>query len=242
MSNVSEASNEAVRKPWYKRTWVIVFIILFFVFIYMFSVVAFYVYDVLKTDYMNDLNSPEISEEEAIRVVEGSGNNYWTGASEPMITIVQFSDFACPYCKESFPNIREISNIYKDEVKLIFRDFPVIAEQSESLAMAGRCAGEQGLFWIMHDKLFLSQGISERQEILSLAAQIGLDLERFIECFDTNKYAQAVIEDYEDAYSLGITGTPTWFINGLRLEGNVPYDVFIEIIEAILQDEQTAKE
>lgn len=204
-------------------------------FSFMLSVIGFFVYDVLKTDYMNDLKA-NIPTEDLTSTIEGSDSNYWTGTSNAGITIVEFSDFACPYCRESFPKIREISKLYKDDVKIIYRDFPVIAEYSEDLAMAGRCAGEQGLFWVMHDKLFLNQGISTASDIISLSGQIGADQKRFELCFNNKKYSTSIKKDYDDGVRLGITGTPTWFINGVKIEGNIPYDILVKIIESILEE------
>ena len=137
-------------------------------------------------------------------------------------------------CKESFPKIREISTKYKDDVKIIFRDFPVVTEYSIDLAMASRCAGEQGLFWVMHDKLFLNQGISQKNEIFELAKQIGADVGKFQNCFDNQKYSEDIYQDIKDGEALELEGTPTWFINGNKISGNIPYNIFIQIVEELL--------
>ncbi len=231
-------SNVTPRKIWYKKWWVLILLALFLLFAFMLSVIGFFIFDVLKTDYLND-TSTSIPVEELNKYIKGTDNNYWLGTNKPAITIVEFSDFACPYCKETFPKIREISQKYKNEVKIIFRDYPIISPQSEYLALAGRCAGEQGLFWVMHDKLFLNQGISETEEIFDLASQIGVDQNRFKTCFNNENHSEDIQRDYDDGVRLGITGTPTWFINGTRIEGNIPYNVFIDIIENILKNNIT---
>ena len=123
---------------------------------------------------------------------------------------------------------------YKDDIKVIYRDFPVVSGYSADLSLAARCAGEQGLFWMMHDKLFINQGVNSNDGLLSLAAQIGADTGRFKTCIDNKKYLTDIEKDFSDGQELGIKGTPTWFINGSKIEGNIPYDIFVQIIESII--------
>jgi len=199
---------------------------------------CFYIFDLIKNK-----NSKTIDENKILAQLEQyktdtedktitGTDNYWLGAAKPKITIVEFADFNCPYCLNSFSNIREISLKYKDSVKIIFRDFPV-RENSVDLALAGRCAGEQGLFWIMHDKLFANQGKFEINQLPELANQIGADVNKFTECLESEKYISKINKDYADGKSLEITGTPTWFINGYKIEGDIPHDLFIQIIEEL---------
>lgn len=226
------------KKPWYKKGWAITLVIILALFLLMLSVIGYFIYDVIKNDYLNE-NSMPLAEEDLGALIAGSDSNYWIGTNKPLITIVEFADFSCPYCQESFSKIREISKKYNNDVKIIFRDYPVVSDGSSDLAMAGRCAGEQGLFWVMHDKLFLNQGISEISELFNLAAQIGVDQTRFEKCFNNKKYAKEIEKDFADGAKLEITGTPTWFINGERVEGNIPYNIFISIIEKIIADNST---
>ena len=110
-----------------------------------------------------------------------------------------------------------------------------LRENSEKLAMAARCAGEQGLFWLMHDKLFQNQGIKSDSDITELAKQIGTDISKFNNCLNSNKYIQQIQKDFSDGTDLEVKGTPTWFINGNKLEGDIPLSVWEEIIGKILQ-------
>lgn len=167
--------------------------------------------------------------------IENEGN-YWMGASNPKITIVEFSDFTCPFCKNSYPTIRDIILKYNKDVKLIYRDYPIKQEYAADLAMAGRCAGEQGLFWPMHDKLFQNQGVSAKEDIFRLANQIGVNAEKFKTCFEEKKYLPLIQKDYADATDLEIKGTPTWFVNGYKIEGDVPKDVWEKIINELLKN------
>lgn len=162
-------------------------------------------------------------------------DSYWIGAAKPKVTIIEFADFSCSMCDNSFPNVREISSKYKNDVKIIFKDFPAVSSYSTDLALAARCAGEQGLFWPMHDKLFINQGLSKETELVEMARQIGASTTRFITCFEKKKYATQINQDYEDGKTLKVEGTPTWFINGTKVEGDIPRTTFINIIENLLK-------
>jgi len=221
-------------KPWYKKWWGIG--IFFLVFIFLSAIFAFLL---LVMDIRQDAGSGQsthlLASAKMPAKIIGTEKNYWTGSADPKITIVEFGDFACHYCQKSFSKIREISRNNSKNIKFIFRDYPVISEFSPRLALAARCAGEQGLFWVMHDKLFLNQGIKDDENVLSLFSQIGGDQERFQACYKNNKYLPDVEKDLLDGQALSISGTPTWFINGQRLEGDVPYEYFINLINNILK-------
>lgn len=223
-------------KKWYKKWWGIIIIILGILF---FSLIIAFGFLLLNLESLN-LNQGGLTENNNINkaeneLINGSANNYWLGSANPKITIVEFGDFACSQCQESFPTIREIGEKYKNDVKIIFRDYPVISENSASLALAARCAGEQGLFWPMYDKLFLNQDTSASQ-INEMAVQVGANLTNFKNCINSQKYMPNIQKDFEDGQELGIAGTPTWFINGIMVEGNIPYNDFVKAIEEILNN------
>ncbi len=101
--------------------------------------------------------------------------------------------------------------------------------------MGARCAGEQRSFWLMHDKLFQNQNqIKTNEDVLNIAKSINLDIIKFENCINSDKYKQYIQKDFDDASALDIKGTPTWFINGNRIEGNLPMDAWEEIINKIL--------
>jgi len=162
-----------------------------------------------------------------------AGDHYWLGADKAKITIVEFGDFACPACQKTFFTIREISLKYKNDIKFIWRDYPIVHDYSVLLALAGRCAGEQGLFWPMHDKLFPNQGVNTADQLFILANQIGADATRFNDCLIKQKYLPQIQKDLSDGQAFGNTGTPTYFINGYKIAGDIPYDVFVKIIEGL---------
>lgn len=168
-------------------------------------------------------------------------NNYWLGTTTPRLTIVEFADFACSYCKNSYYTIREIGIKYGDSVKIIFKDFP-LHNDSLDLAMAARCAGEQkllsaqeGLFWPMHDKLFSLQGQFATTSLPDLAVSIGADANLFKNCLENKKYLNDIKKDYLTGVDLGVSGTPTFFFNGYKLVGEIPKDKFEEIIKQFLK-------
>lgn len=218
-------------KPWYKKWWGVLALLMLMLFVSLIFAFAFIFFNTNSTALTNTnlLNTQKMPEQ-----VLGTDKNYWLGSANPKITIVEFADFNCHYCKKSFPKIREISQVYNKDIKYIFRDFPLISEFSAQLALSARCAGEQGLFWVMHDKLYLNQGISTDQEILNLFKQIGGNEAKFSACYDSKKYLPEIEKDLTDGQTLNITGTPTWFVNGQRLEGDVPYEYFINLISNIL--------
>jgi protein-disulfide isomerase len=222
-------------KHWYKKWWGVLLIIIGTFVLISLTAFGFAVYDIMKNGSLNQipLDKKNNLNEKDIKKIEGEGN-YWIGSANPKITIVEFSDFACPYCKSSFSKIREIGLKYKNEIKYIYRDMP-LHEESTDLAMAARCAGEQGLFWPMHDKLFQNQGVKTENELLELANQIGADKNKFKICFEGKKYLPLIQKDYLDGEELKITGTPTWFINGGRASGDLPMKAWEEIIGELLQ-------
>ena len=181
-----------------------------------------------------------ITENDISKAITGNGSNYYLGAEDAKLTIVEFADFSCPYCKKSFSKIREISTTYKTDIKYIFRDLPIISDQSIDLALAARCAGEQDKFWQMHDQLFINQGVKERNEIFKLAQKVSLDINKFQHCFDGKKYLPQIQQDYVDAQTLGVdnTGTPVWFFNGQLVTGSIPDETFDQIINQLLSNNQ----
>jgi len=223
-------------KKWYKKrgNWLLLLALLFLSLIFAFF---FYLYGLINTEEWQRSQITQVKptiDEAAIEKI--TKDSYWMGTSSPKVTIIEFGDFSCSSCKKSFYTIREIGLKYKDDVKIVFKDYPIISENSPTLASAARCAGEQGqgFFWSMYDKLFTYQGVTDKQKIVELAKRAGVNISRFNACFDNNKYQAKIGQDYQDGNSLQINGTPTWFINGIKIEGNIPYDYFVQIIESLI--------
>ncbi len=157
------------------------------------------------------------------------------GPAEAPVTIVEFADFECPYCVQVLPTLARLQATYRDEVRLVFRQFPLrsIHRFAQQAAEASLCAWEQDKFWEMHDVMFANQRALGRADLKATAAQLGLDSTQFNACFDSGKFADRVAADFDAARRLGLTGTPAFFINGRFLSGAQPY----EAIAAIVDDE-----
>lgn len=165
--------------------------------------------------------------------IEGA-NNTWNvfGAKEPLITIVEFSDFTCPYSHDVFPTVRALMLRYQDIIQFIYRD-RTPTERSAILALAAHCAGEQGKFWAMHDKLFQYQSSSlgtNLDELNILAESVNLNLLNFQQCLASKKYLEKIKTNVADSLKLEANGTPTFFINGQKYEGALSEETFEQII------------
>jgi protein-disulfide isomerase len=165
--------------------------------------------------------------------IEALGNPSM-GSNDPIMTIVEFSDFNCPYCAIIHPIIKEFVLEYPEKVKVIFRDFPLSGNQA---AMAANCAFEQGRFWEMHDKLFANQKNLSETIIKQIADEMRLEMDSFNNCYDNQKYEQNIQKDLAVGIKAGVEGTPTLFINGQRFPGVMPEDVLKQILYAIEQGE-----
>lgn len=155
------------------------------------------------------------------------------GPREAPVTIVEFSDFHCPFCKTVVGTLKQITAQYGDRVRWVFRDFPIAALHPEAQLAheAARCAGEQGKFWQYHDVLFDRSPVSAPAALRDLALLSGVEAGRFNQCLSSNKYRAAVNADIETGVQLGITGTPTFFINGALFVGNQPLAEFQRVID-----------
>jgi len=161
------------------------------------------------------------------------------GDKNAPITIIEFSDFECPFCErfysQTLPLIKK-NYIDTGKAKLVYRDFPLsFHPNAQKAAEAAECAGEQGKYYEMHDLLFekgVSGGINAFKQY---AKDLGLDITKFNECLDSGKYAVEVQKDFRDGQSYGVSGTPTFFINGIEVVGAQPYSVFEQIIEQELK-------
>ncbi len=153
------------------------------------------------------------------------------GNPDARLVIVEFGDFYCPLCAQEFSIIRELMNRHQDGLKFIYRNFPTQGDNSVMAAAASLCANEQGKFWAMHDKLFLTVDKSFTADIVRhLAQQSGADLQQYDNCVKSKKYEAQILEDWQDALNLEVRGTPTFFVNGSKLEGVVKLADWEQII------------
>ncbi len=155
------------------------------------------------------------------------------GAEKASVTIVKFEDFQCPFCKTVQPTFNDLLKKYDGKVRVVHKDLPLeaIHPQAHQAAEAARCAGQQGKFWEYHDKLYADSPKLGAEELKSAAKDVGLNVPSFEQCFTSGKYRGVVQKDVNDGAQLGLTGTPTFFINGRELSGAQPLEAFSAIID-----------
>lgn len=160
------------------------------------------------------------------------------GSPTATVQIVEFVDFECPYCRESFPIIRALAAEYGDRIHYVWRNFPIVSLHPQSIAAAeaAACANEQGKFWAYHDRLFQNQEQLTSESLRAYALSVGVTLPAFDRCVSERRYQQFIRDDMADGQALGVRGTPTWFINGVKVEGTIPADNFRQVIEELLAE------
>jgi protein-disulfide isomerase len=157
------------------------------------------------------------------------------GPDHALVTIVEFSDFQCPYCAKQAPAIAHVRQKYKDDVRIIYRHLPMHFHINAALAAeAAVAAADQGKFWEMHDQIFGHFGKLSRADLEGFAEAIHLDMDRFKAALDDRRYHDVVIAEGADAIALGVDGTPTTFINGIPLVGSHDADHLDAVIDAQL--------
>jgi len=160
------------------------------------------------------------------------------GPANAPITLIEYSDFECPYCKRHFETVNQIKAEYKDKVRIVFRHFPLdFHPNAQKAAEASECAADVGgndAFWKMHDKIFTAEDITVAG-LKNLAKEIGLNEGKFNECLDSGKMANVVLAQADEATTFGVQGTPANFINGQEVTGGArPFADFKSAIDSIL--------
>jgi protein-disulfide isomerase len=168
----------------------------------------------------------------APRVEVKSAGHPEIGGKEAPVTIVEFSDFQCPFCGRAEPTLKQVRDKYGDKIRLVYLDFPLgIHDHAIDAASAGRCAGEQGKFWPYHDAMFADQSKLKSDDLKADAKKLGLDTAKFNDCLDKGKYKTAIEADMAQGRDLGVDGTPAFFINGRPLTGAQPFEKFQSTID-----------
>ena len=154
------------------------------------------------------------------------------GSANAPVTIIEFSDFECPFCGHAVETLAQVEKAYGDKVRVVFRDYPLFSHRTaKRAAEAAHCADEFGKFWEMHDRLFSKGGPLNDADLYRFATQAGIDRQKFDACLTSGKYKEAWKPSLDEGNRVGITSTPSFFINGRLIVGAAGFDVFSKIID-----------
>jgi len=165
------------------------------------------------------------------------------GPESAPVTIVEFSDFECPYCGGLYPTLKQVEKNYPQQVRIVYRQFPLanIHPHAMKAAEASLCANEQKKFWEFHDSMFSNQSELSVPDLKQRAVDLKLDTQAFNQCLDSGRHNAAIQADIQEGARNGVSGTPALFINGRLLSGNQPYAEIRDVIEDELQRKGASK-
>lgn len=225
-------------KHWYQKWWGILTILILLLIASSIGAAGIYVYNQALAINQEKAQAAAQAQYQSERQLLELGSSYFLGTSTPKITIIEFSDFACPYCQASFQTVEDLGVKYKNDIKIIFRNF-LGHDDSLDLATAAACAGAQNKFWEMHDQLFAQQGKITKTDYPQIAQEIGLNVNSFNTCLAANSSQAPITQDENVAKELGVTGTPTWFIDNqksiYKIPGMIPEADFSKTIDQLLK-------
>lgn len=173
-----------------------------------------------------------------------TSDDHILGNKDAKITIVEYSDFRCPFCERFYKQTE--SRLLKEYIdtgkaRFVFRHFAFLGPQSTWASEAAECAGEQGKFWEFHNWLYDNQAPESdlnyysKNNLIKYAGKVGLDTVQFTSCLNSDKYSKRVADDYSSGQAVGVTGTPTTFINGQKIVGAQPFESFKSVIDGLLK-------
>ena len=163
-------------------------------------------------------------------------DSYSQGPENAKVTLIEVSDFQCPYCERHAPTMDQIMDVYAGKVRRVWINFPLTSIHPYAMKAAGaaECAGEQGKFWEMHDEIFANQSAITVDDLKGYAQDLGLKTSQFNSCLDGDKYSSKIQQQMTAAQAAGVSGTPGTFVNGQLVKGAYPFDTFKQLIDAEL--------
>jgi protein-disulfide isomerase len=161
------------------------------------------------------------------------GDDPVRGPADAPVTIVEFSDFQCPFCARGTATLKKLEAAYPGKIRVVYRDFPLVQihPNAARAAEAAACANEQGKFWPMHDAMFDHQDKLGDADLKQSAAALGLDTTSFNQCLDSGRHTAQWKKDTAEGEAYGVSSTPAFFINGRLVVGAQPYESFARILE-----------
>ncbi len=163
------------------------------------------------------------------------GKSKIRGNEKAPVTIVEFSDFQCPYCSRLQSTLKQVLEAYPNDVKLVFKDFPLsFHKHAKNAAKAAHAAGEQEKYWEMHDLIFENYNKLDENKFKEFAEKLNLNVEKFVADYNSNKYDNQIQQDINTGRSVGVSGTPTLFINGKKMRSR-SFEDFKKVIEGYLK-------
>jgi len=172
----------------------------------------------------------------APKIEVSEGDSPAIGPKDAPVTLVEFTDYQCPFCGRARATINQILDTYKGKVRYVLRDFPLSFHKDAMKAHeSAHCAGEQGKYWEMNKKLFGNQKDLKVETLKKYAEELKLNLDKFNECVDSGKFVDKIRQNQQDGEKVGVSGTPAFFVNGRMLSGARPFESFKEIIDDELE-------
>lgn len=227
-------------RPWFQKWWGITILVILAIVIILATISGLYIWNEIQKINTENTSNKIANTDEAIKLaINGVGTNYTMGTVGAPLTIIEFADFACPFCQKARNILKDANKKYPGQLRIVYRDMPLHANSIE-LALAARCVGEQGKFWEMHDLLFENQTSltatgDELAVILEgLASTLGIDQVAYKKCYSDQKYLSDIGTDFGDSVALNLAGTPSWFLNGKNISGYIPEEDFFKVIDSVL--------
>jgi len=172
---------------------------------------------------------------QTLRLDEAANNHPSTGAENATVKLIEFSDYQCPYCRIAEATVKQLRQRYHDKVKFVFVDFPLgFHDRAMDAARAAACAGDQGKYWDYHDAIFTGPMKLSPQDLKHTAAELKLDQTKFNACFDQRIHDAQLQKDIALGQSMGLTGTPTFFLDDQELQGSQPLPKFVQALDTEL--------
>jgi len=226
------------KKKWYKHWWGKLIIIFVTIFVVILLALGFYIGKVIVLLKKGQISPQQLfgNSIQLDRSDLATEDDPSRGPRDAKVVVVEFADFGCPACQEVQPVVKQVLADYGDKILFIWRDFPMTGDTQTSLlaAVAGECANKQGGFWAMQEKIFANPADITELSLKTYAIQIGINSVQFGSCLQADENIKEIEEDVREGYAAGVESTPTFFINGVKVPGAIPLNIFEQIIASQL--------